>query len=128
MYVCVCVLPLFLCVNRPLIRWQMVGSIAEEIDRFYRVLASSNPPLVHPVTRPVKPLCHSGREIVTNTRAHTHCHINTHACTHRPFQLLDQSERDGLKRQKADKKKGREIDFLFTGEKTEVLFTDLRAI
>lgn len=80
-----------LCVNRPLIRWQMAGSIGEQIDRFYRVSASSNPPLVHPVTRPVKPLCHSGREIVTNT--HAHPHINTHVCTHKPFQLLDQSER-----------------------------------
>lgn len=93
------------------------------------MLASSHPPLVHHVTRPVKPLCHS--------RTHARTHIHTQGCTdthtgrhkHTPFQLLDQGvgeEDEDAERQ--IRKWAREIDFFFTGEKTEVLFTDLRAI
>lgn len=87
------------------------------------MLASSHPPLVHHVTRPVTPLCHSGREVVTHVHAQTHTH------THTPFQLLDHGVREEDDEEKIQiRERRREIDFLFTGEKSEVLFTDLRAI
>lgn len=74
------------------------------------------------MTWPVTPLCHNGREVVTQVHAHTH--------TRTPFQLLDQNVREGDEdaERPIKRERGREIDFLFTGEKSEVLFTDLRAI
>lgn len=80
------------------------------------MLAGSHPPLVHQVTRPVKPVCHS--------KVDTHTHIRTHT----PFQLLDQGvveEDENAKRQ--IRKWAKETEFLLNVEKAEALFTHFRA-